>query len=308
MRVYFLSTIKAGIKLNGLFLGFADKFERYVELTLNDGVFAEFLPEGDFLSTNFFIDERLLSNPPEFLDVYIYDDDLLIYVKHYAPKTVEFKILAQTRFLGNLISVFMQGKIYLSFDGKEYFLHELPLDFKTCSFEEKKLEGLPVLAVRGGEYLAIISQDGKLIFLNKVLSFSFDNGLAVSVDLQTCLNSYAECIFSFDGRDLSLVKSKTVERVCPEEKIIAFAFFQSVLTSGNFKRFLCDDLLDKAPYLKEFLGDFCDVLVPFDKFFIQHGDIKAVGLVYPKSKNLYTVKHFAVETENGKITNVFPVE
>ncbi len=36
--------------------------------------------------------------------------------------------------------------------------------------------------------------------------------------------------------------------------------------------------------------------------------MRAAGLVYPKSENLFEVKYYAVELDDGKISNVFPVE
>ena len=48
------------------------------------------------------------------------------------------------------------------------------------------------------------------------------------------------------------------------------------------------------------------VTVPTEKFYAEHGDVRAAGLVYPKAENLFEVKYFAVDLENGKITNIYP--
>ena len=48
--------------------------------------------------------------------------------------------------------------------------------------------------------------------------------------------------------------------------------------------------------------------VPTEKFYAEHGDIRAAGLVYPKAQNLFEVRYYAVEITDGKISNVFPVE
>ena len=106
---------------------------------------------------------------------------------------------------------------------------------------------------------------------------------------------------------MTLEGSRTEERVPPTDDVLHFAFFESVLTRGNFAAYLCDDLKKNADALPEFLGGFVDVSIPYKKFYDEHGDIRAAGLVYPQSKNLFTVKYFAVDIENGKITNVYEV-
>ena len=81
-----------------------------------------------------------------------------------------------------------------------------------------------------------------------------------------------------------------------------------MLIKADYEKYLCEELKNKADALKSYLGEFLSVTVPPEKFFLLHGDIRAAGLVYAKGKNLYEVKFFAVEIENGKISNIFPVE
>ena len=81
-----------------------------------------------------------------------------------------------------------------------------------------------------------------------------------------------------------------------------------MLTRGDFAKYLDDGLKQKAGDLKSYLGEFVSVTVPPEKFYLTHGDVAAAGLVYPKSKNLFEVKYFAVQLNGGKISNIFPVE
>ncbi|MBE7088576.1 MAG: hypothetical protein E7370_03535 [Clostridiales bacterium] len=308
MRVYFLSKIKAALKINGEFLGHADMFERRVELDLADGVFVELIPEGEYFALNFFVDEGFLHRPPAFIDLYDLGGDILIFAREYTPTNANFAVIAQASFCNNLVTVFSQGKIFVAFEGKEYFIHELPYEFKQCKIKDALLCNKRVCVIEAENYVAILSELGKLLFLNKITSYNLGENLSVCVDFENCLKQVLHCKFLYDGTALTLAESKTVDGLAPTEELLHFAFFESVLTCGDYARFLCAELKDKARHLKEFLGDFCAVTVPPERFFAKHGEIFAVGLVYPKGKNLFKVKYFAVEILNGEICNIFQVE
>ena len=308
MRVYFLSYLPAALKLNGLYLGTVDGFERHVELDPADRVLAELLPANNLQPLNFFLDENFFKNPPPFADVYLLEGDALIYIREYGAKDVKLSVIYQTRFCGNLITIFSQGGVYLSSEGVEYSLSPLPLSFLNLRVEEKKLAGRDVLAVYGGNELLIISDSGKRIFLNPAESAEFGDVLTVVAPFETCTFAKAECTYAFDGESLTLISSRTIETRTPEKSILHFAFFESVLTRGDFAKYLSDDLKPKAENLKSYLGNFVSVTVPTEKFYLTHGNIAAAGLVYPKAENLYEVKYFAVSLNGDKIDNIFPVE
>ena len=173
MRVYFLSYKPAILKLNGLYVGVIDLFERHVEIDLNDSVLAEIVPGENLQGVNFFINERLLFSPPPFLDVYLMSGEALVYVREYGNKNADIEVIAQTRFCGNLVTVFSQGGVYLSAEGGDYSLIPLPARFKSVKFEEKMLGGLPVLAVWGGNALLVLNDRGKRVFMNEVIAADF---------------------------------------------------------------------------------------------------------------------------------------
>ena len=81
-----------------------------------------------------------------------------------------------------------------------------------------------------------------------------------------------------------------------------------MLTCGDYAEYLDGELRKKADALKQYLGEYIGVTVPTEKFYAEHGDIRAAGLVYPKAQNLFEVRYYAVEITDGKISNVFPVE
>lgn len=308
MRVYFLSYLPAILKLNGLYVGTIDGFERHIELDPSDKVLAEIVPGDNLQSVNFFLDEKFFNCPPPFADVYLMDGDALIYISEYGAKDVRLDVIYQTRFWGNLITVFTQGGVYLSVEGAEYSLTPLPLHFSSLRAEQKTIAGREVLALYGGNGLLIISENGKTVFQNTAEEAEFGNELKITAAFETCTAAKAECVYSYDGEKLTLISSRTVETRPPENSILHFAFFESVLTCGDFAKYLDDSLKIKAGDLKSYLGGFVSVTVPPEKFYAVHGDIAAAGLVYPKSKNLYEVKYFAVQISNGKISNIYPVE
>lgn len=308
MRIYFLSYKPAILKLNGLYIGGIDLFEKHIEIDLSDSVLAEIVPGENLQPVNFFINERLLFAPPEYMDVYLMENEALIYIREYGNKSLNISVIAQTRFCGNLVTVFSQGGVYVSVEGGDYKLYPLSNKFRSALLEEQTISGLPVLAVRGGNSLLILSDSGKKIFLNDVESASFGNDLNVRIAFETCTAAKADCSYYYDGEKLVLQTSRTVETHKPEKNVLHFAFFESVLTCGDFAEYLSDELKPKANVMKSYLGEFVSVTVPTEKFYAVHGDIRAAGLVYPKASNLFEVKYFAVDIENSKISNVFPVE
>ena len=129
MRVYFLSYMPAILKLNGLYIGMIDGFERHIELDPKDRVFAEIIPDENLQSINFFLDEKFFSSPPPFCDLYSMEGDFLIYIREYSVKNCRIEVLHQTRFCGNLVTLFAQGGLYISIEGGEYSLEPLPPSF-----------------------------------------------------------------------------------------------------------------------------------------------------------------------------------
>ena len=307
MRVYFLSYVPAILKLNGMYIGAIDGFERHIELDPKDRVFAEIVPDENLQGINFFLDEKFFRTPPPFCDLYLLEGDALIYIREYAEKDSKIEVLHQTRFCGNLITLFAQGALYLSVDGAEYSLTPLPPSFKKYTAQSFWLAGREVFAVSNGKHLIIVSDRGKIIFKSAADSFEFSDTLKITAEFETCAQAQAECEYAYDGESLHLLSATTRELRPPEPEIMHFAFFESVLTGANFEKYLSDELKEKANNLKSYLGEFVSVTVPPEKFYMLHGDIRAAGLVYPKSENLYEIKYFAVDLQNGKITNIYPV-
>ena len=134
-----------------MFIGTIDGFERRIELDSANGVFAEIIPDNNLQPVNFFLNEKFFSAPPAFAEVYLMDGDALINIREYGAKDVKLNVVCQTRFCGNLITVFSQGGVYLSAEGEEYDLSPLPLAFADAGTEVKTLAGREVLAIRSND-------------------------------------------------------------------------------------------------------------------------------------------------------------
>ncbi len=307
MRVYFLSYRRAALKLNGIYVGLIDGFERHIELNLDDEVFAEIIPENNAAGINFIIDNKFTIAPPDFCDVYLSDGEMFIHIKKFPPKDGALKVICQKRLFGCLYTVFSQGGVMLSCDGESAAITPLNDDFLTCGIEPVSIGGFSAAAIVGGGWLCLASTAGKVIFLNKVSSYTFGNSLDVTKKFETCTAAEACCSFSYNGEKLTLIKSVTTETREVNESILHFAFFESVLTCGDWEKYLCEELKDRAHKLKDYLGDFKGVTVPPESFYYRHGDIPAAGLVYSAADNLYKIKYFAVNLKDGKIENIYTV-
>ncbi|MDE6372994.1 MAG: hypothetical protein K2L72_00680, partial [Clostridia bacterium] len=305
----FLSDCPAALKLDGAYLGIIDKFERYVDADDGAKILAEVLPDGEYTPVNFFIDGAFLKKPPDFCDVYLTEGDAVIYVSRYAPREQKLEVVAQTQFCGGQYTLFLNGGgVYVNAETNGCNLYPLPPSFSRAAFKEERIGNFPVLVLEGESCLAVFSESGKRVFYNPAESWSCGDRLTVTVNFNTCASCKAVCEFSYDGEKMSLEKSVTTEYVPPNENILHFAFFECVLTRGNFAKYLSESLKESADGIFGFLGEFTDVTIPYSRFYERHGDLRAAGLVYPVGHNLFNVKYFAVDIEGGKITNVYEVE
>lgn len=307
MRIYFLSCAPAILKLNGEYAGGVDLFERHIEIDLNDNMLAEIVPGDNLQPVNFFVNAELLFSPPDFMDVYLLEGDAVIYIRRFTGRDTRLNVIYQTRFEGNLVTVFSQGEVYLCIEGSDYSLTPIGSRFKTVKAEQKRLNGYPVLALYGGDGLIVISHTGEQIFTNGVVFAEFGTTLKTGVRFETCTAAEAHCEYAYDGEKLTLVASNTLEKAPITQHVLHFAFFESVLTLGNFSAYLSPELAPKAEDLKEYLGKFTGVVVPTERFFLSHPNELAAGLVYPQKQNLFTIKYFAVRLSDGKIDNIYPI-
>lgn len=308
MTVYFLSRVKAALKLNGCFAGFIDLLERRAEIDTEIDTIAEIIPSDNSQPLNFMLNQDFFARPPKCAEVYLTGGDAVIYIKHFPPKDGALKVIWQTRFANNLVTLYSQGGIQLCCEGQSFELYDLDPSFAESEFREELIDGKPILIIFAKGCIAAISEAGKLALNSPAESFSCGDMLEVIVKYPTCACIKAVCRFAYDGQLFTLADSRAEESRPPEGDILHFAFFESVLTRADYTKYLSRELKAKAELLPSFLGDFTAVTLPLAKFYAEHGNINAAGLVYPKDKNLFDIKYFAVDFRDGLIDNIYEVE
>lgn len=307
MRIYFLSNKPAALKLDGIYLGIIDKFERHIEVLGQFNILAEIVPDGNLQPLNFFIDENFFKNPPPFADVYLIEGDALIYFKNYEPKG-KINVIVQINFCGSLYTLFYQSGAYLSRDGEVNFCTELEGDFSRGEFILQEVNNIPLLILKGNKKIIIISQSGQIIFNDGAQSFCVNEKISVTQNFSTCAKIKATSVYGYDGERLHKESCVINEGCTPQDEILHFAFFESVLYGCDFKNYLCDELKNAATSLKNFLGNFTGVTVPTEKFYLSHGNMRAAGLIYPLRKNLFKVTYYCADVTDGKVTNIYKLD
>ena len=304
-----MSERTAGLLLDGAYAGIIDGFERFVNTEDGARIVAQAVPSGEFLPLNFLIDDAFFADPPEFADVYLIDDGAVIYLNGYPPREQRLRVIAQTDFAGGRYTLFENGgKVYLNVEREKCRLWELPAEFREGALVEERVCGYPVLVVSGNGCLSVFSEEGERVFINPAESWSAGDRLKVTVNFATCAGHKAECSYVYDGRKMTLESSLTREYALTNGEILHFAFFESVLTHGDFAKYLSEELQESADGIYAFLGEFTEVVIPNRAYLEKHGNLRCAGLVYPVKKRLYKVRYFAVDVEDGKISNIFEVE
>ncbi|MBO5327799.1 MAG: hypothetical protein J6B04_01345 [Clostridia bacterium] len=306
MNIIFLSAERSALKLNGEYVGVCDLFERICELDEKTAYFAEVVPEDKFFSHSFFIDENFFKSPPPYINLYFSKSAVTVYIKDFTIKDFELKVINQTRFCGYDITIYKQCGVKILIG--DNVVKELAPEFEFGVFNEIEVGGFPLLTISANGWLCCISKSLKTVYCEKATSFNLDEGFTVICELESACKIVCKRKYLYDGNDLLPNGYSIKESVEPSHEILPFAFFESVLYKGDFARYLSDDLKGKSHILGEYLGNFCAVAPPCQLFYTERKNPFAVCLAYLENKNIYRVKYFAVDINNGKICNVYPVE
>lgn len=286
MKIYFLSSLPCALKIDGEYVGKTDGFERYLNLHLRDGHFIEFVPQGNYLSTAFFLTEDILFHPPEGVKLGHAPYVLIIYANEFHQKTSSFQLVAQK----NTTAVYVGGESYqLYFHGK---IFDLDGDYKNCEIVEYPT----FILVRGGHHACVLSRDG-LVFNGKFRSLRYDEregALTLSRDLCDFLGR--EEVLTYDCKVYPQLISRK-EGSAPREISTGFTtayFLQSLLFGTPCKELLGEEL--QTADLKGYFGEFYKVLPV--------GEEKVALVVAGSVKNVFTLRFFSGTIENGKIVNI----
>ncbi len=306
MTVYFLSRTPAALRLDGAYAGIIDDIPRRIEAEEGAEIFVEAVPSDDRLPVNFMFGAKFLAAPPSCCAVYRAGGDAAVEFVRYEHKRTDLAPICQTRFCGNLVTLCRMGGIMLCVDRPDgsYALSELGERFLGAVFSEGAVAGMPVLCIVASGALAILSERGEVVFCNAVKSYSLGNMLGVTVAFDSCAGIVGECNYGYDGAKFTLVSGRSAETRPVAEEVRHFAFFESVLARADAAKYLVPELRPRAAELKDYLGGYVRVVVPPQKFYNLTGEDKGVGLAYPEGKNLFRVRYYAVDCQDGLIANI----
>lgn len=300
MKIYFLSAEPCALTLNELYFGVTDRFERFLDVTLSDRIYAKFSPEGK-LPIGFFITEEILSTPPSGCEVYLLSDGIAVYAKDFPSTDFTLRPITQARFGDTLVTVFSQGGVQVSIESPDgFFISPLPPSFFKCELSTHS----ELFFLKSDTQLTIFTAKGECVFLETVYDFSVEGEtLKATLPLSDRLQRTAECVWALSkegcARIQYIIKQPAESTEALAEELLPFAFFESVLLGANFKEFLSDELAQDAENLLAFLGVFSAVTLSEDP--------AVCGLVRNIAPRLFRVDSFTVDIENGKIIDVRPI-
>ncbi len=296
MRIYFLSNRPCALKVNGVFLGFTDGVERFLELSPKDSPFCEFIPlDGNFLPVVFLLNEKIAASPPTGVRVYLLENGLAIYADKFACADGALRVIEQKNLSFGSLTLFTQGLPQILIE-REQASQVIPLNERF--FESKIYEFPTAIIVAGKNAVCAIDGEGTPFFTGETAFWNYD-GYADELRLTAPLNDLcartAEEVWSCNP---PLLKSRVLSaRKALPENFILSVFLQDVLLNAEAEELLSEELRPALADLKAFLGEYKGVTVtPHSPF--------AAGVVCPKGERVYEVKYFSAEVENGKICNI----
>ena len=293
MKTYFLSSKPCVLTINGAYFGVTDRFGRFAELSLKDGLFAKFTPEGG-LPVSFFLSEEIRFRPPKGVEVYLFKDSLVLYAKEFPTADFSLRVIAQERFDDTLVTLFYQGSVQLSIERKgEMFNATLPPSFEKATLSKHG----NIFFVENGNQLLGYDQNGKCVLNEEVLSYTFDeNSLQATLPLFDSQSGVVDCEWELSENIRQTKRSVLVKSKEIAKRLLPYVFFESILIGGNFEKYLSDELLPEKENLKGFIGNFNKVCLTDDPL--------CCALLKKKKDRLFEAVYFTVEVENGKITDV----
>ncbi len=292
MRICFLSEIPCRCFVSGLFLGAVDGHERFLELSPADAHLAEFISPG-FVPVRFLLDEEFFLHPPEGVRLYLTGECTAVYVYGFVREGSELRPILQERQGDVLLTLYRQGGVHLSLQGKEgFFLADLPEAFA----EAKISRAGDCFLLEAPQNFCFISERGEVLTSSEGTVTERGPSVSAKVPLHDCLRHTALC--RYEGGKLvscTLLEGRTAPR-----ELYPVALLEAVLFGGDPLPYLAECLREKADALREFLGPFREVVAT------DRADI--AGLVYPLRERVFSVRYYRLtQEEDGRISNLTPI-
>lgn len=314
MRIYFSAAVPCVLRVGGAPAGFLSGNELCADV--DEHIPAEFIPiDANLLPLAFVAGESFFHKPPACCDVYRCGCYNMIHAARFIPRQAGFDAKCQGRGADMQATVFECGGPFLCIqDSTGFDTFPLP-QCGNYEIGEEQIGNERFLCVHDpvSEYLGFFSSGRKRALQLKARAFECGERLLVTQAFADIACHTVQTEYGAENGEL-ILRSKKVsarEGFDPKKlnpKILPFAFFQEIAAGGDFTAYLAPALAEKAELLQEYLGDFCAAAIPKEMFYRVHGTINGVGLVCRRAENIFDVRFFRAETENGLITNILPVE
>lgn len=309
MYYYFSCDKKIAIKLDGAYLGLADKQNVKGCNIDSDNVFVELFPVGGaFEPINFLLCSDTLQNPSPSLSITNLKGGYLVNA-NCSIKTMPFKVICQQKYRECMPTLFSDNGLKLSIETpKDFFADEFDFYTENVEFSTNYIDGFPLLSAffPTEKLLSLYSLTPtiKRVFYKQVECFDFSSNLSTTEKVKDILKHTIVCEWGFDG-DILKEKHRTVnttinyEREKFSDNILPFIFIEEYIVRGDYAKFLSENMQKNANKLPGYLGDIIGVMPPppFRRF-------NEIGLIYKKSDNLYTVDYLTSTIKDGKMDNI----
>lgn len=286
MRIYFFSSCRAALKINGEFCGFTDGFRRYAELSLQDGPLIEWVPVSPRAPLSFVLDESVLARPPFGVKVCLIPGGLALCADKFPCADPSLSLLLRAETQRGELLVYRFGEAAALWQGKVF-----PLPFLSAPLLS---DGGDVLLLQEGQTLCALCESGV-----------FYRGKADEVRLTDEELSLRAPLRDLRGRkaifEWRLSPSPVLTRFTPlSGKALPPPFYlcglmESLFFGEDLSPFAGKGLEKDAAALKDYLGAYVRVY-PL-------GENEAGG-IYLRREGVYEMRCFRAETSEGKIVNV----
>lgn len=227
-------------------------------------------------------------------------------------RTRAFRCSAQKNFGDAIVTLYRENGLKLSLETREdFFAEAIPLTADGAEIaKEKDLVAVHFKAKES--FLAVYGVSPKIsrVFFGRADEYALKHGAFTTTirhrDFAKHVEKteYAVADGGVTARRKETFASEAFSGRTLPDRLIPYAFFESVLTHGETDRYLADNMLSNKDRIREFLGAFVGVFPPPREL-----EREGVGLLYrdEAAENKYYARYFGVSQKNGKIDNLFPI-
>ena len=253
MRILLYLEIESYVKVNGNFIGVANKNIKLIEYKNND--FLEFIPlNKKYLPTYY--------NGYKCSDVKEFDflNEKLIIPLFETKRNLPYKVLFQKKFniyVGEILITIVQDGFYKFFcDGAIIYCDELPFNPTNCNVEY--LNGFIVCIFYGEKTIVYsFSSEGNLFFKRIANTVEISEKLITTntynLIIPTSIISVWDVANSFSLLSKKTITKKTIYDI--NNNLLPTAFFQLIAVNADTSFMLYSNLKERESELHEFIGN-----------------------------------------------------